>query len=58
MKVTITADYKKAVFTWNDAATECEMNAIGFEDSEIDSLIASKAHMGSQVSGYSVEVDF
>lgn len=58
MKVTITADYKKAVFTWDDTATKCEVSAIGLEDSEINFLIESKAHMGCQVSGYGVEIDF
>ena len=56
MKVTITADYKKAVFTWNEDLTECEYTAVGFEDSEIDQLIELKANEGKIVDGYDVDV--
>lgn len=56
--VTVSQNDNVATFTWNDAANECDYTAIGFDDSEIDAIIESKAHMGTAVEGYEVEVDF
>lgn len=55
--VTVSADYKKAVFTWSEDCSECEYTAVGFDDSEIDLIMESKAHMGSDVEGYTVEIN-
>lgn len=54
--VTVTADYKKVVFTWSEDFSEFEYTAFGFEDDEIDSLIDAKAHQGVDVDGYAVDL--
>jgi hypothetical protein len=54
--VTVTADFKKAVFTWSEDMSEFEYTAFGFEGDEIDSLIAAKAHQGVDVDGYAVDL--
>ena len=56
MIVTVTADYKKAVFTWSDDLEDCDMVAVGFEDDELDALMAAKAHQGANVNGYNVDI--
>lgn len=56
MIVTVTADYKKAVFTWSDDLEDCDMVAVGFEDEELDALMAAKAHEGADVNGYNVDI--
>lgn len=54
--VTVTAEYKKAVFTWAEDFSEFEYTAFGFDDSEIDALIDAKAHQGVDVNGYAVDL--
>lgn len=56
MIITVTAPYKKAVFTWDDALENCELKAHGFEDEEIDMLIENKVHEGADLDGYSVDI--
>ena len=57
MKVTITRDYAKAVFTWSDDLQDCHLTSYGFEDDEIDALMAAKAHEGKLTEGYTVEIE-
>lgn len=57
MKVTVSKNENVAIFTWNDAATDCDYTAIGFSDEEIDQIIESKAYQGAEVEGYVVELD-
>lgn len=54
--VTVSADYKKAVFTWAEDFSSFEYTAIGLDDSEIDALIEANAHKGVDVSGYAVDL--
>lgn len=54
--VTVTADYKKAFFTWAEDFSAFEYTAIGFDDAEIDALIEAKAHQGVDVNGYAVDI--
>jgi hypothetical protein len=54
--VTITAPYKKAVFTWNDECDACDFTAHGFEDDEIQMLIDTKAYQGKNLEGYEVTI--
>ena len=52
MTITITSNYKKAIFTWNDDMSNCSVAAIGIEDDELEKLIAQKAHEGAAVQGW------
>jgi hypothetical protein len=54
--VTITADYKKAVFTWDDELESCDYTAHGLEDDEIQMLIDTKACQGKNIEGYEVTI--
>jgi len=56
MIVTITADFKKAVFTWNEELTECEVSTMNIEDEELEALIDKKAHEGASVSGWQTSI--
>jgi hypothetical protein len=56
MKVTVTADYKKAVFTWSDDLMDCDMVSIGFDDDELDAIMEAKGHEGADVAGYVVTI--
>lgn len=57
IKVIVEQGQNQAIFNWNDDCTECDYTAIGFEESEIDAIIESKAHMGKKVEGYEVQFD-
>jgi hypothetical protein len=56
--ITVSQNENVATFKWNDNAKECDYTAIGFTDAEVDAIIESKAHMGTEVEGYEVEVVF
>jgi hypothetical protein len=55
--VTITAPYKKAVFTWDEECDSCEVSAYGFEDEEMEMFVSTKAYMGKDLSGYEVTIN-
>lgn len=56
MQVTVTAPYKKAVFTWSEDLEDCSVVAHGFEDDEFDASIEAGAHEGADVDGYEVSI--
>jgi len=56
LTVTITKDHKKAIFEWDTAEGNCDYKAFGFDDSELDHIIKSKAFEGKQIEGYKVEL--
>lgn len=58
MKVTVSQDTKKIVFSWNDACNECEYLNLGFEENEIDIIIATQGHEGKEIEGYEVSIEW
>lgn len=54
--VTVSAEFKKAVFTWAEDFTSFEYTAVGFDDSELDAIMDAKAHEGVDVEGYTVDL--
>jgi len=57
MKITVTAKFKRAVFTWDEELETCTVDAIGFEEGELDLLVEAKVHEGADLEGYLVEVE-
>ena len=57
MKVTVTQDWKKIIFTWNDACDECTYKNLGFEENEINEIIRAQAHEGKNVDGFVVDIE-
>jgi hypothetical protein len=58
MKITATSEYKKAIFTWDENLTDCEVSALGLSDSDIDFLVENKAHEGKDVAGWDINIDW
>ena len=56
MIITVTQDYKKAVFTWGENFEECDYKAHGFSDDEIDLLIKNNVHEGADLEGFKVSI--
>lgn len=54
--ITVTADYKKAVFTWDNDFENCDFKAYGFSDEEIDEMIENKVHEGADYKDLTVEI--
>lgn len=54
--VTVTAPYKKAVFTWDESCESCSVSGYGFDDQELQMLVASKAHEGASLEGFEVSI--
>lgn len=52
MKITLTQDYKKVTFTWNEDLTECDHFAFGLYDEDFDYIIENKGHEGCNIEGW------
>lgn len=57
MKVTLTKGFQRATFTWNDELTECDYVLFGVEDSELDEMMAAKAHEGADYKDFTVSIE-
>ena len=57
MKVTVTQDWKKIIFNWNDSYDECDYINLGFEENEISEIIRAQAHEGKNVNGFVVNIE-
>ena len=56
MKVTLTSEYKKVVFTWNADLSECDFASIGASDEEVDAIVAANGHEGASVAGWETTI--
>ncbi len=56
MKITVTAPFKKAVFTWSDDLQDCNLESQGFDNDEIKMLMDVGAHEGADAEGYAVDI--
>ena len=57
MKVTLTSEFKKVVFTWNANLSECEFASIGATDAEVDLIVKANGHEGASVTGWQTTIN-
>ena len=56
MKVTLTSEFKKVVFTWNADLSECDFASLGATDVEVDAIVAANGHEGASVEGWETSI--
>lgn len=57
MKVTLTSNYKRVVFTWNAELTEVGYVGVNASDDEVNGLLAANTHEGVAVSGWETVIE-
>jgi hypothetical protein len=56
LTVTLTAPYKRVVFTWAPGAADPTFTAAGVSDDELDRILAARGHEGADVEGFETEL--